>query len=235
MNAEGISILSLLICFMTIFFAFKHYGKVGLFVYSAIIVIVSNLQVLRLTQYCFFTSPVALGTVAFSTTFAVDNILTELYGSKIAKQNVWMSFFGYLFFICLMRLTTMHPIVCETHCINLHDEMRKLFSPSFIIFISSLISYVVCQMFDIFIISFLKRITKGKYLSARSFVAMSSSAFLDNVIFSALAWIVFAEHPIDFSTLWSSYIFMNYLFRLVIAVLCVPLVQSIVRFHLRCK
>ena len=203
MSAEVVSFLTLLTCFISIFFMFKYYGKVGLFVYTAIVVIASNLQVLRLTQYSFFENPTALGTVAFSTTFAVDNILTEIYGHRVARRNIWLGFFGYLFFICLMKLTTLHPTVYENQCINLHKEICRLFSPSFTIFISSLISYVVCQFLDVGVFSFLKTVTHGKYFAVRSLIAMAFSSFSDNLIFSIFAWIIFAKNPIDWPTVWS--------------------------------
>ncbi len=233
MNAEILSFFSLIVCFTSIFFLFCFYGKSGLFVYTSIIAITSNIQVLRLTQYSFMESPVALGTVAFSTIFAVDNILTEFFGAKEARKNVLLSFFCYSMFVCLMRIVVFHPVVQESGCTNLHAEMEALFSPSFVILISSLISYVSCQLFDIGMFSFLKKLTRGKYLGLRALLTMSCSVFLDNAIFSTLAWVVFADNPISWKELWSTYIFATYLLRLFIAVLCIPLIKLIEMYQRR--
>jgi uncharacterized PurR-regulated membrane protein YhhQ (DUF165 family) len=54
---------------------------------------------------------------------------------------------------------------------------------------------------------------------------MAISTFVDNCVFSILAWIVFADNPISLSSLWNTYIFITYGVRLIIAVLCVPLVR----------
>jgi uncharacterized integral membrane protein (TIGR00697 family) len=203
----------------------RFWGKNGLFAYATVAVIASNIQVLKLTKYSAANDPIALGTVLFSTIFAVDNILTERYGAQTARKCVWMSFFCYLFFTLVMKIAILHPAVNHSECLNLHRELQSVFSPCFRFFISSLISYLFGQLADIFIFSTLKRMTKGKYLSLRSLISMAISAFIDNCVFSILAWIIFADNPISPSSLWKTYIFAAYGIRLIIAVLCVPLVR----------
>jgi uncharacterized integral membrane protein (TIGR00697 family) len=223
--AAQLSLLTLIVCFLTVLMLLKYFGKSGLLVYTATAVAISNIQVLKLTQYRFAEHPVALGTVIFSTIFAVDNILTEYFGPETAKKCVWLSFCSYLFFAIAMRIAVAHPSVQHFECINLHQEMASLFSPSFVILASSLISYVVSQLIDIFVFSKLKKLTKGKYLSCRSLVSMIISVFVDNLTFSVFAWVIFAERPISWPVLWKTYIFVTYLMRLFIAALCVPLVR----------
>lgn len=225
MNAEILSLFSLIICFISILCLIRFFGKSGLFVYSSIAIVVANIQVLKLTQYSFIENPVALGTVVFSTTFAVDNILTEFFGAKEARKNVFLGFLSYLVFSLLMHVAILHPEVSQNECINLYKEMKSLFSPSVIIFISSLIAYLVSQLTDICLFSSLKKTFKGKYFAGRSLLSMIVSTFLDNYTFSILAWIVFAEHPVSWHTLWTTYIFITYLIRLVIAILCLPLIK----------
>jgi len=223
--SELLSFFTLMVCFVSIFAMVKFFGKEGLFAYSAIAVIVSNIQVLKLTKYSLVDNPVAMGTVVFSTIFAVDNILTEHYGAKTARKCVLMSFVSYLFFSLVMEIAILHPVVLSSECLNLHDELKKIFSPGLIFFSSSLISFVASQMMDIFVFSTLKRIMKGKYVSFRALVSMTVSTFVDNVIFSVLAWQIFAENPVSFSLLGSTYIFTTYVIRLIVAVSCVPLVK----------
>ena len=222
---ELLSTFTLVICFLTILCVAKFFGRYGLYAYSAIVTITSNIQVLKLTQYSLISNPIALGTVLFSTTFAVDNILTEYYGAKAAKKGLYISFFGYLFFVIVMQIAVWHPAVINSECANLHSELEKVFSPAFSIFISSLIAYFAGQYTDIFIYSLLKKLSHGKYLAVRSMISMAISAFVDNFVFSFFAWIVFAKNPISLTLLWKTYIFITYMIRLVIAALCVPLVR----------
>ena len=227
---ELLSLLTLAICFVTMLCATKFFGKCGLYAYSAIVSIAANIQVLKLTQYSLVSNPVALGTVLFSTTFAVDNILTEYYGKESAKKGLYISFFGYMFFVIVMQITVLHPAVVASNCVNLHSELEKVFSMAPYIFVSSLIAYFSGQRTDIFIYSMLKEIFGAKYLTARSMISMAISAFVDNFVFSFFAWIVFAENPISLSLLWKTYIFTTYMIRLVIAALCVPLVELAGKF-----
>lgn len=222
---ELLSLFTLAVCFITIMFMIKFFGKEGLYVYSAIAIIISNIQVLKLTKYCFIIEPIALGTIVFSTTFAVDNILNEYFGEKSAKKSVWISFCIYLFFSIAMKISIMHPIVFHHECINLHAELKNLFSPTLTLFISSLASYLISQYTDIFIFSTLKKLLKQKFVSIRAMISMAISSFIDNCTFSVLAWIVFSDNPISISSLWTTYIFITYIIRLVIAIMCVPLVK----------
>jgi uncharacterized integral membrane protein (TIGR00697 family) len=203
----------------------KFFGKNGLFAYASVAAIASNIQVLKLTKYSAIDHPIALGTVLFSTIFAVDNILTEYFGAPTARKCVWISFTSYLFFTLVMKIAILHPAVESWECINLHMELGKIFSPCFVFFVSSLVSYVVSQQMEIYIFSSLKKLTKGQYVSLRSLISMAISTFFDNFIFSILVWIVFADHPLDMQLLWNTYIFITWIIRLVIAVACVPLVR----------
>jgi uncharacterized integral membrane protein (TIGR00697 family) len=223
--AELLSISTLTVCFVAIPVMLRFFGKSGLFVYTSITVIASNIQVLKLTKYSFTDDPIALGTVLFSTIFAVDNILTEHYGAKAARQCVWLSFVSYLFFATVMKIVVLHPTVVHGECVNMSRELQKIFSPCFIFLISGLAAYVVSQLIDIAIFSALKRLTNGRYLSLRSLCSMSVAAFADNCIFSVLAWVILADNPINMSSLWNTYIFITYMIRLVVALACVPLVK----------
>ncbi|MDR1561066.1 MAG: queuosine precursor transporter [Holosporaceae bacterium] len=223
--AELFSFFTLIICFLTILALLKFFGKSGLFAYSAIVIIISNIQVLKLAKYTYIENPIALGTVAFSTIFAIDNILTEYYGANVAKESVFLSFIGYLFFVIAMKIAVWHPTIESHECINLHRELESIFSPSSVLLISSLVSYIISQLTDIFVFSFLKKIAKTKFLSCRSLLSMMIATFVDNFVFSVLAWIVLADRPIGWKSLWATYILATYLIRLIVAALCVPLIK----------
>ena len=64
------------------------FGEIGLYIYSAIAIIVANIQVLKLVKFSFFSEPIALGTVLFASTFLCTDILAEYYGAKKARINV---------------------------------------------------------------------------------------------------------------------------------------------------
>ncbi|MDR2107189.1 MAG: queuosine precursor transporter [Holosporaceae bacterium] len=223
--AELLSVFTLAVCFAAILIMLRFFGKTGLFVYSTVAIIASNMQVLKLTKYSCVDSPIALGTVLFSTIFAVDNILTEHYGAETARRCVWAGFVSYLFFATVMKIAVWHPPVVHGECINLSSELRSIFSPCFVFLIAGLAACVTGQLVDIALFSALKKLTAGKYVSFRSFLSTSIAAFADNFIFSVLAWVILADNPISMSSLRDTYIFTTYILRLAVAAACVPLVR----------
>jgi uncharacterized integral membrane protein (TIGR00697 family) len=126
----------------------------------------------------------------------------------------------------MMKITTLHPQVgASPECMNLSAELCRIFSPMPALFIASLVAYVTGQYADIFIFSKLKKIFAQKRLMLRSGISMACAAFLDNCVFSLLAWVVLAKEPVSLSSLWNTYIFITYIMRLAIAGLCIPLVK----------
>ena len=222
--ADLLSLATLFVCFFTIIVLARFFGKNGLFAYSAVAIIIANTQVLKLTKYSFFDHAMALGTVVFATTFVVDNIMIEYFGSKNAKKSVWLSFIVYLFFVVSMKLTILHPVVQSGQCCDLSAELSSVFSPGFILFISSVLAYFSGRFCDIFVFSLLKKI---KQLTIKSFISMSISTFVDNAVFSLLAWIVFNPNPISWNELWNTYIINVYILRLIVVLTCIPLIKLI--------
>lgn len=222
--ADLLSLTTLFVCFSTIIILARFFGKNGLFAYSAVAIIIANTQVLKLTKYSFFDHAVALGTVVFATTFVVDNIMIEYFGSKNAKKSVWLSFTVYLFFVISMKLAISHPVVQSGECCDLSGELSAVFSPGFVLFISSILAYFAGQFCDIFVFSLLKKI---KRLTLKSLISMSISTFVDNAVFSVFAWIIFATHPISWNELWNTYIINIYILRLIVVLTCIPLIKLI--------
>ncbi len=78
----------LVICLLTILLLLRLFGEVGIFIYTVIAIISANIQVLKIVEFPFFSNPIALGTILFSSTFLATDILTEYYGSKVARKNI---------------------------------------------------------------------------------------------------------------------------------------------------
>ena len=95
----------LVICLLTILLLLKLFGEVGIFIYTVIAIISANIQVLKIVEFPFFSNPIALGTILFSSTFLATDILTEYYGSKIARRNILIGFVSFLIMTLFMLFT----------------------------------------------------------------------------------------------------------------------------------
>jgi queuosine precursor transporter len=219
---EGLTLILLVSCGLIILFMMRLYGSVGLMVYSSLAVVVANLQVQKATTSQFFHEPIALGTVVFSSIFIVSSILTEYYGKAQARKAVWVSFTGMILVSFLMLLTIGFKPAGGFY--EAHKAMCILFFPVPALIVASLIAYAVGQFNDIWIFAALSRLTAGKFLWLRSFVATLISTFLDNLIFSVLAWMVFAPHPLPWKTVLFTYVLGTYILRVFIALVGIPFV-----------
>lgn len=210
----------LLSCGIIILLMMRVFGAVGLMVYSSLAVIVANLQVQKATPYHFFEEPIALGTIVFSSVFIVSGILTEYYGKAEARKAVWMSFTGMILVTFFMLLTIgFKPAL---GFMEAHNAMCVLFLPAPALIAASLIAYAVGQLNEIWLFAALSQITHRKFLWFRSFFATLIGAFLDNLIFSVLAWIVFASQPLPWKTVFFTYVLGTYFIRIFIALVGIP-------------
>jgi len=219
---EVLTLTLLVSCGIIILFMMRLYGAVGLMVYSSLAVVIANLQVQTATKYTFFDEPIALGTIVFSSIFIVSSILTEYYGKAQARKAVWISFTGMILVTFFMLLTIGFKPARGFYAA--HQAMCVLFLPAPALIAASLIAYAVGQFNDIWIFASLSRLTRGKLLWFRTFLATLIGAFLDNLIFSVLAWMVFAPHPLPWKTVLFTYVLGTYLLRVFVAFVGIPFV-----------
>jgi hypothetical protein len=221
----------LLACAGTILTLLYFFGALGLSVYIPLAVVISNIQALKAVQFSFFSTPIALGTVVFTSTFLTSDILTEFYGKKVAQKAVWLGFSAALIVTVFMILTlgsTPLNIDVSSHArfLKSHQAITTLFIPAPALFTASLFSYLISQYSDIWIYQTLKKITHEKWIWLRANASMMISALLDNIIFSTLAWYVFAPEPLDIKTLVFTYILGTYIIRLVVSLANTPILYA---------
>ena len=221
-SPEILTLGLLLCCGIVILGMLRLFGAVGLMVYSSLAVVIANLQVQTASHFTFFQEPIAQGTVVFSSIFIVSSILTEYYGKRQAQKAVWLSFAAMILVTLFMLLTVGFkpaPGFMETH-----RAMCILFMPAPALIAASLIAYAVGQLNDIWIFATLSQITRGNLLWFRTIVATLIGAFLDNLVFSVLAWIIFSPSPLSWRTVFFTYILGTYFLRVFVAFVGVPFV-----------
>lgn len=230
-SAEALTIWLFLLCAAAILALLRFYGAFGLYVYNAMAIIFANIQVLRFTQYNTFTEPVALGTVLFTTTFFVNDVLTEHYGPEYAKKSVTFGFWAQLLVTAWMILALGHPLPVQSDpnatLVDAHmnyEAMMQIFTPSMRILMASLISYICSQWLDITIFNKLRTITKGKFLWLRQNLAMFLSGTFDTFLFSFLAWMVLSETPISWRELIFTYVISSQIMRFILNISFTPLI-----------
>ena len=219
LNTFLVWIIMLIFCFSSILIFLKLFGYVGLYVYSALAVIIGNIQVLKTVDFFYSPEPVALGTVLFASTFLCTDILSEHFGKNKAKKNVLIGFFGFLFMTIIMLITIgFNPSSNDW----VQDSLVNVFTPMSRFFIASMIAYLASQYFDVWIYSVIKSLTMNKFLWLRNNLSTIISSLVDNTVFSLLAWIILNPNPETLYDVIMIYIFGTYILRIFIAIIDTP-------------
>ena len=221
LNSFILWIIMLLFCFSSILIFLKLFGFIGLYIYSALAVIIGNIQVLKTVDFFYSPEPVALGTVLFASTFLCTDILSEHFGKDKAQKNVLIGFVSFLFFTIVMLLTIgFNP--SENDWIQ--DSLANVFTPMSRFFIASMIAYLASQYFDVWIYSTIKNLTMNRFLWLRNNLSTIISSLIDNTVFSILAWIILNPNPETFYNVIMIYIFGTYILRIFIAFVDTPFI-----------
>ena len=187
---ELLLIGSLIISFFLVLLVYRLFGKIGLYVWIAIAVILANIQVMKTVEI--FGLVTALGNVVYSSIFLVTDILNENYSKKEAQKAVWIGFFVLLSVTIIMQLTIQF-IPHET------DELSPAISEIFSFFpriaFASIVAYIISQSHDVWFFAKLKKRDKGKRLWLRNNLSTIISQTIDNLIFTAIVFV--GEKPFE--------------------------------------
>lgn len=237
-GGECLSAGLLAICYISILMLWRYFSTSGLYLYNIVAVIAANIQVFKTTPFFFSPEPVALGTLLFATTFLVSDILTEHKGLKVAQTGITLSFLAQIIMSVLMIITLAYPMegasdseFSQHHVKAVQLSMYTLFAPSLRILLASLVSYLISQWVGIVIFKKLKTFTHNKLLWLRINASTLISGFIDNVLFSLLAWVVLSSHPVSLSTLIFTYILGTYVARVVVSVTSTPVIYLTHKFY----
>ena len=218
-NAFALWLIMLVFCFSSVLVFLKLFGHVGLYVFSALAVIIGNIQVLKTVDFFYSPEPVALGTVLFASTFLCTDILSEHFGKEKAKKNIIIGFSSFLFMTIIMLITIGFKPSANDWA---QESLANVFTPMSRFFIASMIAYLISQYFDVWIYSVIKRFTKNRFLWLRNNLSTILSSLLDNTVFSLLAWIILNPDPETLYNVIMIYILGTYVLRILIAFIDTP-------------
>ncbi len=229
LSTEIVWFILLFFCFFSILIFLKIFGYIGLYIYSAVAVIVANIQVLKIVDFFYSPEPVALGTILFASIFLCTDILSEYFDKEKAKQNVLIGFFAFLFMTILMLLTLgFKPAESDW----VQESLSNIFTPMTRFFIASMVAYFISQYFDVWLYNWIKKITYNKNLWIRNNLSTIISSLVDNTVFSIFAWIILNPNPETFYNVLMIYIFGTYLLRIFIALIDTPFLY-LARFFIK--
>ncbi len=181
---EFLWISSIIISFLMVILIYRLFGKTGLYVWTAVAVILANIQVMKTIQV--FGLVTALGNVIYSSLFLVTDIINENYSKKDAQKAVWIGFFVLIATTILMQVTIQF-IPHESDFLSEH--LTAIFSLLPRIAFASLIAYLISQTHDVWFFARLKKKHKTRLLWFRNNTSTILSQLIDNIVFTLIAFV----------------------------------------------
>lgn len=146
-----ISIIYLLLSFSFTILIYKKYGKIGLFSWICILVVICNIQTIKLSSI--FGLNISLGNISYGALFLTNDILSEKYGEKTAKKACELSFVIMIIFSLLMYIFLQY-IPSDNDFSQQSFETIFNYIPR--VTIGSLVAYYISQRLDVKIYALLK-------------------------------------------------------------------------------
>jgi uncharacterized integral membrane protein (TIGR00697 family) len=174
----------LLTTFIIVILAYRLFGKTGLYVWTAVGVILANIQVMKTVQI--FGLVTAMGNVIYSSLFLVTDIINENHSKKEAQKAVWIGFFVLITTTIVMQISVQF-IPDKSDFLSEHITAIFSFLPR--IAFASLTAYLISQSHDVWFFMKLKKKHKRKYLWFRNNLSTMVSQLIDNTVFSLIAFV----------------------------------------------
>ena len=184
MYNEVLWVFLLLINFIMILVSYRLFGKTGLYIWTAVAVILANIQVMKTIQI--FGLVTAMGNIIYSSLFLVTDIINENHSRKDAQKAVWIGFFVLISTTILMSITILF-IPDKSDFMSEHITAIFTFLPR--ITIASLTAYIISQTHDVWFFSFLKNRHHHEKLWLRNNLSTIISQLIDNIIFTLIAFV----------------------------------------------
>ena len=204
---ELLLIISLLVIYSMVLLFYKLFGKIGLLVWSAIITILANIEVLILIDA--FSMEQTLGNVLFASSFLVSDILSETEGKQSATLAVKIGIVTNICFIILSQLWLLYTPSVNDFAM---PAMKELFTNTPRILIAGLSVYALSQWIDVQLYhaiwnvtnKFFKENSKGLWI--RNNCSTLLSQVINTVCFNVFAFYGVYELDVLISIILSSYL-----------------------------
>lgn len=210
---EALFFITIIVNFAGVIFAYKFFGKTGVFAWIALATIVANVEVLKCVDI--FGMALTLGNVTYGSIFLATDILNEKYGVEEAQKSVYLGFFALLMFTIITQID-LHYISNEADFAG--EAMKTLFTITPRICFASMSAYFVSNMMDVYLYKFIRNILPSdKFLWVRNNGATCLSQLFDTAMFTFIGFAGVFSKDVVFQLFITTY-----LIKLFIAILDTP-------------
>lgn len=202
-------------------FAALRMGRSALIAWVCLQAILANLFVIK--QITFFHFNVTCSDVFTIGSIFGINLLREYFGKDASKKALWSCFFCMLFFVFMAKIHLLY--VPNTYDAS-QPAFETLLSPSPRIVFASFAVFFIVQQIDLRLFGALKEKCTRIPLTLRNALSVTTTQFLDTVLFSFLGLWGLVSHLSDI-------IVISFLIKLIVIALMTPLVHFSKQFNSR--
>lgn len=196
---------------------FKYLDLItGLF---ATLLIVSNFASTRIISLGWGLSFDA-GTLMFPMTYIFNDMLTEVYGYSRSRRVIWIGLLALIISAASLGLVGLFPPAEGWEEAAAWDSVMGLVPR---IVGASLVAYFVGEFVNSYLLAKLKVKTGGRYLWFRFIGSTAVGQIFDTLIFASIAFLGVMSRD-----LWLTLVVSNYVFKVGVEVLMMPLTALVV-------
>jgi queuosine precursor transporter len=175
---------------------------------------------------------VSVGILPYPITFLITDLISEIFGKKMANKVVVAGIFASVFSLLIVYTATAAPATTWSPVAD--SQFSNVFGNTIVAVFASMMAYLLAQFVDIQIYHYWKRVTQGKHLWLRNNFSTFSSQFIDTL---SVVFLLSAFGEIAWERFWGLVI-AGFLFKVMIAVADTPVLYVLVyalkkRFNLK--
>lgn len=182
--------------------------------------LVSNIASTKLTDIGWLV--LDAGTFLFPLTYIFGDVLTEVYGFKVARRVIWIGFGCTALASLTFIIVGMLPPAADWPYQESYEAILGL-TPRIVL--ASLIAYLFGEFSNSMILAKMKVAMKGRYLWMRTIGSTLVGQLLDSVIFIFIAFLGVFPMSVLLALILS-----NYVFKVGVEILFTPVTYRMVAF-----
>ncbi len=164
------------------------------------------------------------GIMFFPISFIFGDILTEVYGYAASRRVIWAGFAGLAFASLMAWVIVALPPAPEWHD---QAAYQSVFGSTGRIALASLVSFIVGEFVNSFVLAKMKILTQGKMLWSRTIGSTIFGEAVDSILFFPLAFYGSGEFP---DAMLPKIIVAQFTAKVLVEVAFTPIMYKVVAF-----
>ena len=199
----------------------------------AVVLVCSNLigpgKITQINAPIVGTLTFGAGIMFFPISFIFGDILTEVYGYAASRRVIWAGFMGLAFASLMAWVIVTLPPAPEWHD---QTAYQSVFGSTGRIALASLVSFVVGEFVNSFVLAKMKILTQGRWLWSRTIGSTIFGEAVDSIMFFPLAFYGSGEFP---DAMLPKIIVAQFTAKVLVEVAFTPFMYKIVAFLKRAE